>query len=139
MRNNITKYFNLILIVAGFLIVSCDDRLPETTDSDMNLTLTTQPVAIDLSGNLINVGEDVSGILAYTLVTASVLSDSNEAVENVEVNFSATLDGEGFGSFDSPTSLTNDNGVAHALLFDLNSSGTDIKIISVYSTRLAIE
>jgi hypothetical protein len=128
MRNNITKYFNLILIVAGFLIVSCDDRVPETTDSDMNLTLTTQPVAIDLSGNLINVGEDVSGILAYTLVTASVLSDSNEAVENVEVNFSATLDGEGFGSFDSPTSLTNDNGVADALLFDLNSSGTDIKI-----------
>ena len=128
MKNNITKYFNLILIVAGFLIASCDDRVPETTDSDMNLTLTTQPVAIDLSGNLINVGEDVSGILANTLVTASVLSDSNEAFENIEVNFSATLDGEGFGSFDSPTSLTNDNGVAHALLFDLNSSGTDIKI-----------
>lgn len=96
---------------------------------DYNLTVNAIPVAIDLSSNdRINVGEDVAGPNAYTLIVATLKDSTGNPVGGQLLNFSATVLGTPSGSFDIYSVSTNNEGQASVLFEDggaaVDNSGT---------------
>ncbi len=90
-----------------------------------SLTVNSIPVAIDLSSNdRINVGEDVAGPNAYTLVVASLKDQNGNPVGGQLLSFSASVLGASSGSFDIYSVSTNTEGLA-SVLYEDNGAAVD--------------
>jgi len=132
MRNNITKYFNLILIVAGFLIVSCDDRQPANSDENeattsgaYKISVIAQSYGFDSNNNAVAVGEDLQGPMVTTYVTAELLDSLDQPQKDEMITFSAKVSGSDIGSFDTNTPKTNNDGYAVVQFSDGNLAAYD--------------
>ena len=132
MRNNITKYFNLILIVAGFLIVSCDERDPVNANESALITsgafkieVIAQSFGFDSNSNAVAVGEDLKGPLVTTYLTAQLLDSLDQPQKDQLVTFSAKVSGAEMGTFDTNTPKTNNDGYAVVQFSDGNLAAYD--------------
>ena len=132
MRNNITKYFNLILIVAGFLIVSCDERDPVNANESALITsgafkieVIAQSFGFDSNSNAVAVGEDLKGPLVTTYLTAQLLDSLDQPQKDQLVTFSAKVSGSEMGTFDTNTPKTNNDGYAVVQFSDGNLAAYD--------------
>jgi hypothetical protein len=132
MRNNITKYFNLILIVAGFLIVSCDERDPVNANESALITsgafkieVIAQSFGFDSNSNAVAVGEDLKGPLVTTYLTAQLLDSLDQSQKDQLVTFSAKVSGAEMGTFDTNTPKTNNDGYAVVQFSDGNLAAYD--------------
>ncbi|NOZ74548.1 MAG: hypothetical protein GXO90_04120 [FCB group bacterium] len=84
-----------------------------------DLTLKAIPIAIDLSSNeRVNVGEDVAGPDAYTLLVATISDTVGNPIAGQLLSFSATVIGATSGSFDIYSVATNNEGQATVLFED---------------------
>ena len=132
MKNNITKYFNLILIVAGFLIVSCDERDPVNANESALITsgafkieVIAQSFGFDSNSNAVAVGEDLKGPLVTTYLTAQLLDSLDQPQKDQLVTFSAKVSGAEMGTFDTNTPKTNNDGYAVVQFSDGNLAAYD--------------
>ena len=132
MRNNITKYFNLILIVAGLLIVSCDERDPVNANESALITsgafkieVIAQSFGFDSNSNAVAVGEDLKGPLVTTYLTAQLLDSLDQPQKDQLVTFSAKVSGAEMGTFDTNTPKTNNDGYAVVQFSDGNLAAYD--------------
>jgi len=132
MKNNITKYFNLILIVAGLLIVSCDERDPVNANESALITsgafkieVIAQSFGFDSNSNAVAVGEDLKGPLVTTYLTAQLLDSLDQPQKDQLVTFSAKVSGAEMGTFDTNTPKTNNDGYAVVQFSDGNLAAYD--------------
>ncbi|RMF07230.1 MAG: hypothetical protein D6762_08005 [Candidatus Neomarinimicrobiota bacterium] len=97
------------------------DSVQVSIASPVNYVLTANaiPVAIDLaSGDRINVGEDVAGPDAYTLIVATLKDQNGNPVAGQLLSFSPTVLGAPSGSLDIYSTATNSDGLASVLFED---------------------
>ncbi|NQV38450.1 MAG: Ig-like domain-containing protein [Candidatus Marinimicrobia bacterium] len=120
MNNFISPWrINLLYVIPLIIFFSCDEREPtETASSNYNIVVTTTAIS---EGKL--VGEDISGPQASTRVTATVLDDSDQPVDNVLLLFKANVGGSSYGSFDLSSDRTDDDGIASVLYTDGGGNG----------------
>ncbi len=87
------------------------------------LSVSSTPIAIDQVNSLsINVGEDVAGTSAYTLVAATLMDQNGLPIAGKNIAFNATRLSSPSGSFNVTTASTNIYGVASALFEDSGSA-----------------
>ena len=132
MRNNMIKYFNIILIAVGVLFVSCDERKPANADSSTSttsgaykITVTAQSYGFDSNNNAIAVGEDIKGAFVTTFIVAELLDSLNQPQREEMITFSAKASGSDIGSFDTSTPKTNNDGLAVVQFSDGNVAAYD--------------
>ncbi|MBU36313.1 MAG: hypothetical protein CMG29_03805 [Candidatus Marinimicrobia bacterium] len=132
MRNKMIKYSNFILIAAGVLFVSCDERKPANADSSASttsgaykITVTAQSYGFDTNNNAIAVGEDLMGAFVTTFITAQLLDSLDQAQKEELISFSAKASGSDIGSFDTSTPKTNNDGLAVVQFSDGNVAAYD--------------
>jgi hypothetical protein len=132
MKNNMTKFINLILISTGLLIVSCDERDPAnadeaatTTSGAYKIEVIAQSYGFDSNSNAVAVGEDLKGPLVTTFLTAQLLDSLNQPQKDQLVTFSAKVSGAEMGIFDTNTPNTNNDGYAVVQFSDGNVAAYD--------------
>ncbi len=119
MKNQYSLWFKSIALISLILFLSCDDRNPsETSTSLYTVLVSTASVS---QGKL--VGEDISGPEAYTRVTATVVDESEQPVEDVLLQFKSTVSGTPYGSFDLSSGRTDGDGILSVMYSDGGGSG----------------
>ena len=117
MQNKMRRIFQITFISAGLIIFSCDDRLPENSESSSavssdayNLTVTAQAYGFDSNNNAVAVGEDLEGPFVTTFVSVLLTDSLNQPQNDEMITFSAKASGSDIGSFDTKTPSTNNDG-----------------------------
>ena len=132
MRNKMKKIFNIIVVVTGLFIVSCDDRQPANSDENeattsgaYKISVTAQSYGFDSNNNAIAVGEDIQGPLVTTYIIAVLLDSLDQPQKDEMITFSAKVSGSDIGSFDTSTPKTNNDGLAVVQFSDGNVAAFD--------------
>ena len=132
MRNKMKKIFNIIVVVTGLFIVSCDDRQPANSDENeattsgaYKISVTAQSYGFDSNNNAIAVGEDIQGPLVTTYIIAVLLDSLDQPQKDELITFSAKVSGSDIGSFDTSTPKTNNDGLAVVQFSDGNVAAFD--------------
>ena len=132
MRNKMKKIFNIIVVVTGLFIVSCDDRQPANSDENeattsgaYKISVTAQSYGFDSNNNAIAVGEDIQGPLVTTYIIAVLLDSLDPPQKDELITFSAKASGSDIGSFDTSTPKTNNDGLAVVQFSDGNVAAFD--------------
>ena len=132
MRNKMKKIFNIIVVVTGLFIVSCDDRQPANSDENeattsgaYKISVTAQSYGFDSNNNAVAVGEDIQGPLVTTYIIAVLLDSLDQPQKDEMITFSAKVSGSDIGSFDTSTPKTNNDGLAVVQFSDGNVAAFD--------------
>ena len=132
MRNKMKKIFNIIVVVTGLFIVSCDDRQPANSDENeattsgaYKISVTAQSYGFDSNNNAVAVGEDIQGPLVTTYIIAGLLDSLDQPQKDELITFSAKVSGSDIGSFDTSTPKTNNDGLAVVQFSDGNVAAFD--------------
>ena len=132
MRNKMKKIFNIIVVVTGLFIVSCDDRQPANSDENeattsgaYKISVTAQSYGFDSNNNAVAVGEDIQGPLVTTYIIAVLLDSLDQPQKDELITFSAKVSGSDIGSFDTSTPKTNNDGLAVVQFSDGNVAAFD--------------
>ena len=132
MRNKMKKIFNIIVVVTGLFIVSCDDRQPANSDENeattsgaYKISVTAQSYGFDSNNNAVAVGEDIQGPLVTTYIIAVLLDSLDQPQKDEMITFSAKVSGSDIGRFDTSTPKTNNDGLAVVQFSDGNVAAFD--------------
>ncbi len=139
MQNKMRRIFQITFISAGLIIFSCDDRLPENSESSSavssdayNLTVTAQAYGFDSNNNAVAVGEDLEGPFVTTFVSVLLTDSLNQPQNDEMITFSAKASGSDIGSFDTKTPSTNNDGLAVVQFSDGNVAAYDNATTPIY-------
>ncbi len=109
-------------IVASFehpgASASITDSVQITITTQFTLTLESFPISVDDGGNIIVVGEDVSGDKAKTMIVATVKDTANNPVTGAHISFAARVSGIDVGTISVANPNTNSAGQVIAFFDD---------------------